>query len=155
MNTKKILLLIALAAVIVFGILYFFKNNKNITDVNSPAQVRDFSSGNLEPKIDTQGTVTVKVTPLELLPKTTEWKFDVVLDTHSLELGQDMTKVAVLIDDKNNEYEPVAWEGSGSGGHHREGVLVFNAIDPMSVYVKLKIKDIGNIPERLFKWDIK
>ena len=75
------------------------------------------------------------------------------MDTHSVELDQDMTESAVLIDGQDKEYKPIGWEGP-SGGHHREGVLVFDPIEPMPKYIELKIKNIGGVTERLFKWNI-
>ena len=59
------------------------------------------------------------------------------------------------MDDKGNTYQSTMWEGSGPGGHHREGILVFNEINPTPAYIELKIKNVGGVPERLFKWDIK
>ena len=59
------------------------------------------------------------------------------------------------MDDKGNIYQPKMWEGPGPGGHHREGVLVFSPIEPAPKYVELRIKNIGGIAERLFRWDVK
>lgn len=108
-----------------------------------------------ETKTDEQSPVTIKVTPIELDGDIETWRFVIVFDTHSGSLDEDLTKVSVLSDDKGNVYQPAAWEGPGPGGHHREGVLVFNAINPAPMYVELKIKDVGGIAERLFKWNIK
>ncbi len=107
-----------------------------------------------ETKTDNQLPVTIKVTPIELSQSANQWRFTVVFDTHSESLDQDLTKAISLADDKGSAYQPIAWEGSGPGGHHREGVLVFNAIQPMPQSVELKIKNVGGIPERLFQWDI-
>jgi len=107
----------------------------------------------LESKVDDQALVTVAVTPINISSQSKEWKFDIVMDTHSVELDQDMTESAVLIDGQDKEYKPIGWEGP-SGGHHREGVLVFDPIEPMPKYIELKIKNIGGVTERLFKWNI-
>ncbi len=105
-----------------------------------------------ETKTDDQPPVTVKVTPVEFGNNVQTWKFQIVFDTHSGSLDEDLLRVAVLTDDNGNEYPPTAWEGTGPGGHHREGVLIFNAINPLSPSVELKIKGVGGIPERLFRW---
>ena len=100
-----------------------------------------------------QASVTVTVTPTLLDEKSGEWKFDVVMDTHSVELDQDMTKVAILIDEQGKEYKAQSWDGP-TGGHHREGVLSFNSVESTK-WVEIKIKDIAGIRERSFKWNLK
>lgn len=106
-----------------------------------------------ETKKDTQGVVTVEVTP-QISQGNRQWKFDVVFDTHAIELDQDPLQVAVLVDDQGNIFKPTAWDGPGPGGHHREGSLIFDAITPIPKYIELKVKDIGSILERSFKWNI-
>lgn len=107
-----------------------------------------------ETKSDDQPPVTVKVTPVELGADRETWKFQIVFDTHSGSLDDDLLAVASLVDDKGNMYRSTVWEGPEPGGHHREGVLVFEAINPAPSYVELKIKNVGGIPERSFKWNL-
>lgn len=106
-----------------------------------------------ETKTDAQGPITVEVTP-RIIPEDRQWKFEVVFDTHSVELDQDPLQVAVLIDDQGTAFKPSAWDGPGPGGHHREGVLIFEAIVPIPKYVEVQVVDLGGIPERSFKWNI-
>ncbi|MDO8474303.1 MAG: hypothetical protein Q7S62_02065 [bacterium] len=108
-----------------------------------------------ETKTDDQPPVTVTVTPLEFGADAQIWKFALVFDTHSGSLDDDPLAVVSLVDNKDNTYEPTAWEGPGPGGHHREGILFFEAVNPMPSYAELKIKNVGGIPERLFTWSIK
>lgn len=108
----------------------------------------------MESRIDEQASVTVTITPMNISPQSKEWKFDVVMDTHSVELDQGMIKIAILVDDQGKEYKPLRWEGAEAGGHHREGVLIFNQIIPNPKSVELKISGIGNVV-RIFKWDVK
>lgn len=108
-----------------------------------------------ETKTDDQQPVTISVTPVEFGKGVETWKFQVVFDTHSGSLDDDPTQIAVLMDDNGNTYKPIAWEGPGPGGHHREGALVFNPVYPTPAYVELKIKNVGGIPERLFRWNTK
>ena len=112
------------------------------------------SQGPWETKIDDQPSVYLTVTPIEFGKDVPIWKFDITFETHSGSLDQDPMKVISLLDGKGKIYQPIAWEGSGPGGHHREGVLIFNAINPEPPYVELKIKNVGGIPERSFKWDL-
>ena len=108
-----------------------------------------------ETKTDDQPPVTISITPIEFGKDIKTWKFNVAFTTHSGSLDDDPVKIAFLVDDKGNTYQSTMWEGSGPGGHHREGVLVFDAINPTPAYIELKIKNVGGVPERLFKWDIK
>ena len=103
-------------------------------------------------KSDEQGSVSVKVTPQIL--SGAKWKFDVVFDTHSVDLNHDLMQIAELTDDKGGAYKPIAWEGGEPGGHHREGVLLFQQINPMPASVELKIKDVGGVSKRSFIWNI-
>lgn len=105
-------------------------------------------------KTDSQPPVTVKITPVELGTDADVWKFKITFDTHSGSLDQDIVQVATLVDDKNNVYKPISWEGAGPGGHHREGVLIFDSIQPAPEYVELRIIDVGGIDERLFRWEL-
>ena len=104
-----------------------------------------------ESKTDDQLAVTVTVSPLDISLQSKEWKFDIVMSTHSVELDQDMTRATVLVDDSGKEYSPVKWEGAPAGGHHREGVLSFAPVTPYPQHLTLNIKDIGDV-QRSFSW---
>ena len=108
-----------------------------------------------EPKIDSWEDVTVTVTPevIDLSSKAAEWKFNVVMNTHSVELDQDLVEVATLSDDDGQEYRPLRWEGSPVGGHHREGALVFAPIMPYPQHLILNIKGVDGT-RRSFSWII-
>jgi hypothetical protein len=108
----------------------------------------------LAPQVNREGGVTVKVTPLELSPLAAEWRFAVVLDTHVSALDQDMTAVTTLAGGKGRELRPRAWEGDKPGGHHRKGVLKFDAIRPAPASVTLTIRNVGGAPERRFNWTV-
>ncbi len=114
----------------------------------------DVNTKKWEKKSDDQVNITVVVTPLNLLPQSKEWKFNIVMDTHVAPLNQEMTKVAVLVDDQGKEYLPTAWTGDGTGAHHREGVLTFSAIAPISDTIELRITEVGESTVRVFKWQI-
>ncbi len=136
---NKIIIISILVIALIGGFLIFYQNR--------PTEQK------LESKVDDQASVTVAVAPIDISSQSKEWKFDIVMDTHSVELDQDMTESTVLISDQGKEYKPISWEGP-SGGHHREGVLVFNPIEPAPKYIELKIKNVGGVTERLFKWNI-
>src|SRR3989344_4249305 len=96
-------------------------------------------AGEWETKINSEPPVTVKVTPVEFGKDARTWKFDIVLDTHSGSLDVDLLQAVLLADDTGNTYKPISWEGPGPGGHHREGVLLFDAIAPFPSYVELHV----------------
>lgn len=132
----------------------FFNQTPQQNETVTEQPVSPTLQGKWETKADDQPPVSVKVTPVEFGKNAVLWKFDIVFDTHSGSLDEDLLKVVVLSDDKGETYQPIRWEGSGPGGHHRAGVLVFEAINPLPFYVELKIINVGNIPERLFKWNV-
>ena len=137
-----------------FLIIFLSGPVQQIAPTDNQVNQQPNNSQKLETKTDEQASVTVTVTPMDISPQSKEWKFDVVMDTHSVELDQNMIIVATLVADNGEEYRPLRWEGAEAGGHHREGVLIWSAIEPMPKLVEIKIKDIGGIPERSFKWDL-
>ena len=110
---------------------------------------------NLSLQTNSQGNVTVQVKPLNISKASKIWVFEVDLETHTVELNQDLVKNSVIIDNQGKRYFPVAWEGDLLGGHHREGTLKFKAISPKPKFIQLKISQVGNVEERVFKWELK
>ena len=153
-NTVPTILYI-IAFIVGFSLLYFSGLVEQKTPVTDQAIQQTDTKQNLGQKTDEQALVTVTVTPINISPQSKEWKFNIVIDTHSVELDQDMTKSTTLTNDQGKEYRPLRWEGAVAGGHHREGALVWSAIEPMPKSVEINIRDIGEIPERSFKWDLK
>ncbi|KKW33660.1 MAG: hypothetical protein UY80_C0036G0004 [Parcubacteria group bacterium GW2011_GWB1_53_43] len=102
---------------------------------------------------DEQANVTVAVTPVDLSPQVKEWKFDIVMNTHSVELGQNMAESTVLMDDSGKEYKPLRWEGAAPGGHHREVVLSFSRLTSAPKSIELKITGIADTI-RTFTWQL-
>ncbi|MBI2546404.1 hypothetical protein HYV81_04445 [Candidatus Woesearchaeota archaeon] len=94
-----------------------------------------------------QNNVDFTVTPVS------SSEFKVSINTHSVELDFDVTKIALLYDDLEDAYQPVSWEGSPPGGHHREGILSFPDINQQAKSIKLVISDHGN--RREFAWDLR
>ena len=77
-----------------------------------------------------------------------------MLDTHSTDLSDDLTKSAVLVDGSGKRYMPVTWDGAGPGGHHREGVLRFKPISPRPQSLELQIARNGETAPRAFRWQL-
>ncbi|MCZ7653061.1 MAG: hypothetical protein M5R42_00335 [Rhodocyclaceae bacterium] len=62
------------------------------------------------------GGVTIKIKPLDLSSEAKEWVFEVVLETHTQDLGDDLAKTAALIDSAGRQAAPTKWQGDGPGG---------------------------------------
>ncbi|HKU52055.1 MAG TPA: hypothetical protein VJQ25_06285 [Nitrospira sp.] len=99
------------------------------------------------------GGVTVKVTYLN--PKDSDGaRFQVVLDTHSVNLDSyDLKTISVLRDGAGNTYAPTAVDNKGSG-HHRETLVSFAKVVSGTKRIELVIKDMAGVKERVFRWDL-
>jgi len=106
-----------------------------------------------EIKSNSENRVRVDVRPVQLTPGRTI-KFEVRMNTHSADLGQDMVAVSALKDNKGHEFKATAWQGSPPGGHHRKGVLEFQDLADNTESITLVIREIDNVPERIFNWRI-
>lgn len=99
--------------------------------------------------------VRVVVKPKSIGPAASAWEFEVVMDTHTKSLNENLTKAAVLVDDAGRRHIPTAWDGDAPGGHHRKGVLRF-ATPPLDARgVTLEIAGLGGVPVRTFRWELK
>ena len=154
MRYKRVLIPLLVVALAGTGFLILSRESSKVVTSSPLVASDELITNTWEKKTDKQENITVAVTPINLLPNSKEWKFEIVMDTHVTALNEEMTKVAVLIDDQGKEYLPKAWTGDGSGGHHREGVLSFNAITPTPNTIELRIKEVGKSTLRVFKWQI-
>lgn len=102
----------------------------------------------------TEREVTVKVTPKSIGSTGKLWEFSIVLDTHSAALNDDLIQSATLTTDDGRTLKPVSWTGAPPGGHHREGVLTFDASAPLPKTIELKIMRPGESAPRLFRWQL-
>jgi hypothetical protein len=98
------------------------------------------------------GGVTIKVTYLN--PQgADDARFQVVLDTHSVNLdGYDLKALSLLRDETGKEHQPTKVENKGVG-HHREVTLIFRKASSNAKRLELVIKDIAGVKERSFRWD--
>ena len=112
-----------------------------------------FAAGNLPPQSSSQAGVTVKVTPGSLAGA--EWEFEVVFDTHSGELKDDLLKAAVLVADGRTPSSPTGWQGDGPGGHHRKGVLRFKPPAASPASIELRLQRPGEAAPRVFRWQLR
>ena len=137
-----------ISAVVIFAIFKPRAFNKN----SSPSLTIEQTS--LTSQTNSEGSVTVEVTPRDISQNSTSWDFEIVLNTHSGTLDQDLTKSSILIDDKGNQLIPISWEGDAPQGHHRKGILKFKPISPTPKFIQLNINWIGDVDDRIFKWEL-
>jgi len=146
MKISKSILTISIIVVAIFTALLLSKTSK-------PAQSRGILVSRGGPVLlaitNDEGGVEVTATPI--LRKEGTLDFEISLETHSVELSNDLTSDSVLIDEAGRTYSPSSWEGDPTGGHHRSGILRFNESLPGSK-LNLVIKNVGGVPERSFKW---
>ena len=112
-----------------------------------------FAAAANAPQTVSGGGVTVKVAYLN--PNSAESpRFQVVLDTHSVNLDvYDLKTITILRDDTGKDYTPTAAESKGAG-HHREVTLIFPKISPGGKRLEMVIRGVGGVKERAFRWDL-
>lgn len=106
------------------------------------------------PQVSNEREIKVTATLQRIPNEAKTWDFEVVLETHTKALNDDMAKSSALIAD-GKKYMPLGWEGAPPGGHHRKGKLRFKAISPSPAAVELQIRLAGDPSPRRFKWLLK
>ena len=112
----------------------------------------------LETAVDEQGEVKVAVTPVNLARDASTLDFEVVLDTHSVDLSMDLASLATLTTDNGRSVLANRWDGM-AGGHHVSGFLSFPAsADGVALLegaaqLTLTIRDV-DAPARIFTWPL-
>jgi len=144
-NLKYILLTL----IVVVGIaLAFFSWARPMVTEGGVSDDPNTTKNILGTGVNNEDGVEVSITPKSLSDDS--WDFEVILNTHTVDLSYDLVETSVLVGENGNTYKAQAWEGDPPGGHHREGVLKFNGIDPRQENIELRIK-LGD-KERNFKW---
>ena len=108
----------------------------------------------LAQQVSSEHGVTVRVTPRDLAPAAKAWDFDMVLETHSQDLTDDLKAEASLVADGAKQ-PPRAWQGPPPGGHHRTGVLSFAPVTPRPETIELRLLRPGESSPRSFRWTLK
>lgn len=130
-------------------------------DTEAPAVGSDAptsaASGDLT-RVSDEQAVVVEVTPLNLTDGGPTLDFQVALNTHAVDLNYDLAQIAVLRDDRGNEYRPATWSGP-QGGHHVSGVLSFDGyatiVTPETTSLELELQGIAQVPSRRFRWEMR
>ncbi|RIK32510.1 MAG: hypothetical protein DCC56_01500 [Anaerolineae bacterium] len=109
-------------------------------------------------RLDEQGMVVVEITPLNLGTPAETLNFDVVLNTHSVDLSMDLATLATLTTDTGASVQAVSWDAP-RGGHHVSGILIFPSIQDGKFILEgatkltLTILDV-DVPSRVFEWEL-
>ena len=109
-------------------------------------------------RTDQQGAVTAEVTPLNLNDPSDQLEFNIVLDTHSVDLSMDLAMLATLTTDTGISVQATLWDAP-RGGHHVEGKLIFPATKDGKTILDNASKltlTITNVdaPSRVFEWPV-
>ena len=119
------------------------------TPLNAPPAADTLTQTNDE------AMVTVVVTPLNLDDQSAATlDFEVALNTHSVDLGYDLTQIATLSNDAGEKVKPTRWDGPAGGGHHRAGTLSFPQLRQRGQTLTLTLRGVADVPERKFTWKV-
>lgn len=110
-------------------------------------------------RTDQQGAIIFEITPLNLDAPTDTLEFDVVMDTHSVDLSMDLATLSTLTTDTGVSVDATLWDAP-LGGHHVEGKLIFPVmLDGNSILegvTKLTLTIVNvDAPTRIFEWELK
>lgn len=116
-------------------------------------------SNNSATRIDEQGAIIIEITPLNLDSPTDTLEFDILMDTHSIDLSMDLATLSTLTTDKGVSVDATLWDAP-LGGHHVAGKLIFPAMqDGKSILegaAKLTLTILNvDASSRIFEWDLK
>ncbi|HSM72168.1 MAG TPA: hypothetical protein VK851_11550 [Anaerolineales bacterium] len=109
-------------------------------------------------RIDEQGMVIVEITPLNMGTPSDTLQFDVVLNTHSVDLSMDLATLATLTTDTGITLQAMMWDAP-RGGHHVSGKLIFPAVQDgkyiLEGATKLTLTILNvDVPSRIFEWEL-
>ena len=114
-----------------------------------------FASSTLPSRTSDGGGVRVVVTPKPHNVNAATWDFEVVLDTHTKPLTDDLAAASSLIDDQGRAIPAKLLKGDPPGGHHRKGVLQFPVPSNSHSAVELRVQGVGGVDVRTFRWDVR
>lgn len=105
---------------------------------------------------DSQGAITVEITPENLDKPGDTLIFDIAVDTHSVDLSMDLAQLTTLTTDSGITIQALNWDAP-RGGHHVKGKLSFSTtLDGKDIFngTTSFTVIIGNldVPTRQFIW---
>ncbi|HEU0080592.1 MAG TPA: hypothetical protein VFQ72_01015 [Candidatus Paceibacterota bacterium] len=142
--------LIVLGLIAVLGVVGFMISARR-SEISIYPNDANAGMDMLESTSDSAENIDIGIEPVDLA--SSEWVFEVSLNTHTGSLDQDLTRSANIVSDDGRVLEPLRWEGDPEGGHHRSGKLIFKALDPRPRSILLKISGFGG-RERSYPWEL-
>ncbi|WP_394237312.1 hypothetical protein [Niallia oryzisoli] len=169
MYFKKILMILGAIAIILFIAWFYFGQLgsfplepefiENITSTqNDNAKLMNSKTDEISgfdlTRMDSQGAVGVEATILPERSSSNELIFQIVMNTHSIDLLQyPLDELARLsfssIENPSGEFK---WELTNDDSHHLVGYLKWKG-SVIEDNIILKINNIDNIPSRTFEWE--
>ncbi|GEM_PF-396861 len=115
--------------------------------------------GNMSQKNEGNAVTIEAVLQSKLTVGSKELIFNVSMDTHSVDLdAYDLINLATLRDSRGRQFKATSWQAP-KGGHHRSGTLGIKSDQSLlqsdTKYIELLIKDVANVPERVFRWELR
>lgn len=110
-------------------------------------------AGDVATQTNDAGGVSVKATPRMLSAGAPIWEFEVSFDTRTVPLTGDPSEYSRLVDSRGREHVPLFWDADPPGERHRKAVVRFEPIVG-ETKVALRIKNIGGVPVREFRWTV-
>lgn len=144
---KQFLIGLAFAAIAAFSSIY----NSRMAGIIAASHAAESGYAS---QVSNEREIKVTATLQNIPNEAKTWDFEVVLETHTKALNDDLAKSSLLIAD-GKQYLPLGWEGAPPGGHHRKGLLRFKAVAPQPQSVELQIRLAGDASPRSFKWLLK
>jgi len=122
-------------AILAIGVTIYYYITNNPTEITqSPNQYI------LNTQINSEGLVTIEVTPKNLSESAETWDFEIVLDTHSGNLEQDLTETSILIDDKGNKFNPIILTISKFPGFFKHLLICPPLQNAKATYIRLPLE---------------
>lgn len=155
MNINKKIIIITILVVLVVIVLYLTRYQKplfgNLDGYFAGKAALSQSSPRLQKQSSEEGDVAVEAAPIMVSSAGVD--MTVRLTTHSVDLDFDLLEKAQLRDDNNHALSPISWDG-GRGGHHLFGTLKFPSFNEKTSAMKLIIKNVAGVQERIFEWKL-
>jgi hypothetical protein len=102
-------------------------------------------------QISNERGIKITATLQTLTSAAKTWDVEVIMETHTRALDDDMSRSAVLwVDGKR--LMPSGWQGDPPGGHHRKGVLSFQPGAATPAAVELQMRLSNDPAPRSFRW---
>ena len=110
-------------------------------------------------RVDEQGAIVIEITPHNLGASADTLEFNVVMNTHSIDLNMDLATLSTLTTDTGIALPATTWDAP-RGGHHVEGKRIVpsmkdgNSMLAGASRLTLTIVNV-DAPLRVFEWELK